>query len=315
MKFRNKTYKSKYGDRIYVEYYDEQRNEKYTNAEYYILDLKNRALIEKLNNIGGFCANIMYRILEEKEIENVEKIMFACTPKETNQFVFLILYLNSNGKIMLTLRGDNYFDWKYFKNKFEEAILEEGFVYDLEGYKNLKPLINEIENKSSKDFGVIINGNQIEYNQILLLNDISSIRLKDDKDKETLKALGSKSALLRFCNSLMGGIHLEICFIDSEDNLISYYQIEDPNITIEQYYENLSIKMKSKYKEGDCDIDYIVRDKLKKKTKPMWTSSIPIKLLTNLSNNGLLSIIDNFKYGEYINNNNEKYKDILGNNK
>lgn len=310
MHYQNKIYKSKFGNRTYVQYHDEERDQTYTNAEYYVLDLQNEDLKEELNHIGGFCANIMFRELNQRGITGIEKIMFACTPKETNQFEFLILYLGLNDEIKLILCGNTYFDWKYFKNKFKMAVIKEGFIYDLEGEDNFKSLRDSYVNESSKSFGLNIGGIEIEYDHILLLNDISVIKLKDDI-QNSIDTLKSTSALLRFYTDSMTGTNLEICFIDKNDSLISRYQMNDPNAVREEYVERLLNKLMLEHDENLSIFNIAFNNLLNERMQPEWIRFIPVSSLIKWSQRGILSLLSQDKYQKYLDDNLLKYKYLL----
>ena len=93
MEFKLKDYK---GNK-YIEYFDEKRNLRFTNAEYFIFDVLSEEFKEIMRTTGGFVANMTTRHIKENQLD-AAYIMLCCIPQEYNNFVFKFVYLDKDGE-------------------------------------------------------------------------------------------------------------------------------------------------------------------------------------------------------------------------
>jgi hypothetical protein len=252
----------------------------------------------------------MSRIPKERGLDNVIKIMFACTPQKTNQFAFLVLYLGKDDEIMLTLDGDNHFDWKYFKGKFEEAVVDEGFVYDLEGYGNLKSVRESFVDQSSVNFGVLIDGKELEYGQTLLLKDVESINLKEQA-KELLLKIGAKTALIRLYTDAMTGTNAEFCFINGQGVPVSRYEMKHGNFDAKLYASELLEKMQSNEQIKPQNVHLAFNQELQASLQPEWFRFITLEKLAELASKGLLCALSKDECDKFLDGAAGLYRHLL----
>ena len=210
------------------------------NVDFYVLDLKNEELLDILSHTGGFCANIMKRDPENRNIVGLKKIMFACLPQINNKFCFYILYLDDEYRVLMHLYGDNFYDFNYFKEKFSFAIFESGYVYNLKKYGNIWNFIKkEISENSSKDFGVVINGKEVSPDDLIETNDFSVF---NDEFKEMAKYLGCSKAIIKFKTTFLAGMQLSL--IPTKENndpmFLIDYDSYDSEQSQDQIIENIS---------------------------------------------------------------------------
>ena len=59
----------------------------YDNATFYIIDLNNEDLCDFLDNVGGFCNNVLRKHIEVNGLKYVSKVLFASVPKKTDNLV------------------------------------------------------------------------------------------------------------------------------------------------------------------------------------------------------------------------------------
>lgn len=242
------TFESKpYGNREYIQYTIKDDNiMQFDNAHYARIDVTSDEFKKAMENVGGFCANVTTRhIIELKEQtdKDVTSVMLCCIPQETNEFVFYFVYLDQDDNIIDILKDNNCYDYKYLTHKLRHAVTETGMIYDLEGNEKFNGITEHICPHPSADFGIIIDGKQVTYDDILLYPD-TDIFKKDIR--ENLAGLDTHAVRFEFDYDIINDIHLKGTVPDGNGGYIKYYQAESGIEDVNEYIE----QMKQKYDEG-----------------------------------------------------------------
>lgn len=249
MKFKQKTY----GDKKYIEYSDEDKGLLFTNAEFFIFDIRSEAFQDIMQTTGGFVANMTTRFIKTQKLDTVTHIMLCCVPQEYNDYVFDFVYLDKDQNIITSLKDNNYFDYAYFKQKFKDCITKEGMIYELEGIESLKELTKQFHQSPSVDFNFKIDGKAVHFEDTLLCHDLSFFR--EDFEKN-LKKLHAQAALLHFeCDSL-NFITLKGKVIDEDENPFLYYQVRSGTKDKTECVKRMQKKYEDYTEKDICDEEF-----------------------------------------------------------
>lgn len=227
MEFKLKDYK---GNK-YIEYFDEKRELMFTNAEYFIFDVLSEEFKEIMRTTGGFVANMTTRHIKENQLD-AAYIMLCCIPQEYNNFVFKFVYLDKNYNILTSMYDNNYFDYDYFKKKFSDCIVKEGFIYDLNEIDTFNDLVKEFNLSPSINFYFKVEGKDISYNDTFKSTDFSIFKEDIRKNLEKLKA---KAFVLNFDSNYFNFIGTIGKIIGPNDEILLFYQIESGILDREEY--------------------------------------------------------------------------------
>lgn len=231
MKFELKSYKGN----NYIEYKDEEKNITFNNAEYFMFDVTSEIFKDIMHATGGFTANMTTRFIKEKGLNNIKYIMLCCIPQPFVDFVFHFVYLDENKNILEYMEDNNYFDYDYFKKKFNDCIVEEGFIYDLIEIQSLNNLTKEFCLNPSISFDFKVEGKDVHFEDTFISYDFSFFK---EDIKNNLSKLNAKCVVLTFdCNKL-NFITFKGKVIGNDNKNILYYQatsgIKDKELYIKE---------------------------------------------------------------------------------
>lgn len=249
MKFEKKSY----NDKNYIQYSDDENNITFTNAEYFVFNTKSEKFENIMHGVGGFTANMTTRLMRDTDLD-ISYIMLCCIPQEFNDYVCAFLYLDCDGDIVKSIYDNNYFDYKYFKEKFADCTVKEGFVFDLENNEKFKAITDMFHPNPSTEFNFTANGETISYDDTLIYNGIDIFR---NDMQEKLQKLNAKHVTFRFdCNPLTF-ISLEGRIIDENDNILQCYQVKSGIKDKNEYLESMRLIAKD-FPESRIDTDEFV---------------------------------------------------------
>lgn len=246
MKFEKKTYNG----HTYIQYSDESQNLTFTNAEYFKFNTKSEQFEKIINGVGGFVANMTTRLFRDKNID-VSYIMLCSIPQKYNNYVCAFLYLDKNENIITSLYDNNYFDYKYFKEKFADCIEEEGFVFDLENNDKLKDITTLFYHDSSIDFDFTVQNNHISYDNTLIYNNIDILQ---PKLQEKLQKLNAQSIHFTFDCNPINFISLKGIIMDDHNNPLKVYQVQSGIHDKNEYIKFMQTSYEE-YSEDNVDTD------------------------------------------------------------
>lgn len=242
MKFELKDYNG----RKYIEYSDEEKKLLFNNAEYFIIDVKSEVFVEIMSHTGGFVANMTTRYFKKNNID-VSYMLFCCIPQEYNDFLFSFVYLDDKYNILASELDDNYFDYSYFKNKFTDCIIKEGYTFDLELIESLKEVTDRICSNPSVDFNLKVQGKQVHFEDVLIYRNFD---IFENDVKNNLEKLGAKYCKFRFDSNCLNFITLRGVVIGEDDCLIKSFQVRSGYKTKSEYVDLMKKKHEG-YTEED----------------------------------------------------------------
>ena len=237
MEFKLKNYNSEYS---YIEYSNNEEYLVFNNASYFIIDVNSDAYKEIISSVGGFVANMTKRYIINNKLEGVSYIMLYCLPQKDNTFLFSFVYLDSDYNILAKEFDNNYFDYEYFKNKFNDCICREGLIYELEEVK-----LDFCANPSA-GFGFEIDGKPFNFDDTFITSDFSIFK---EDFRNSILSFGAESISFKLkCNCL------------NFDGLVGYIYDKDGNALVNyQCHHNLKTLDEYKEKYEDCrqsDLDW-----------------------------------------------------------
>lgn len=220
MQFEIKNYK---GNK-YIQYTTE-RGYTFSNAEYFMFDVTSDTFKDFMSRIGGFTANMTTRYIKEHNLD-VSSIMLCSIPQEYNDFIFGFVYLDKDKNVLSVEYDNDYGDYKYFKEKFENYIIETGFIFDLKDIVSFHNITEKINKNPSTEFGIEIEGRPVTYEDVLIYP-YSEVTFRDEKQKERLDKLDVSYMKMSFTDNLgfVSNVRLKCEFFDSENNQIKEYQV------------------------------------------------------------------------------------------
>lgn len=239
--------------RYYIEYEFKDNNgeiKTFNNAEYFKIDINSDKFESIMSNVGGFCANVTTRLIEDKKLKDITKIALFCIPQEYNDFIFTFIYIDKNNKIQHIMYDNKYYDYEYFKNKFKDCIIESGFIYDLEDNdETFKNLFNEVCYNPSVKFKYIVNNRNVKFTDTFEIEDLNIL---NDRVKNKVLKLGARKIIFSFNVNPFRFINLEGKILLNNGNYLLNYQYKSGLSDKGEYY-----KLMKEKRDGDFEYDYI----------------------------------------------------------
>ena len=251
--------------RTYLEYNDEDTI--VTNANYFMFDVGS-ATFEDCLRCGGFYANMTWRHIQDNHLDDVKYIMLCSIPQKNALYQLKFLYLDKNLNIKDYMIDHNLFDYNAFYNRFKDLIVREGFIYELENEPGLKEITEKICYSPTADFGFVVDGKQIQIDDILIYKDVDLNIFKEELGNN-LKRVNAKDMLLQLNTSVWANDEFVVfsCkILDENGNTIKEYQAKDGFTNVNDYIE-------SKYQEK---ADII---KERNMTKEEWRKDVEAKYI------------------------------------
>lgn len=302
MEFKIKKYDSITNKCVkYLEYID-NKGETYNNASYFIIDTLSDTFKKIIDTTGGFYRRVVIDKPEENGVgDHVSQILFACVPQRTNQFKFMIYYLDSNHTILFHMHSTSFFDFRCFRDRFSNAIIKSGFIYELAHEPFYAMLEEDFVYDPSADFGISLDGRSVHYNDILLMTNLEHTGLMSI---ETLsKEIGCKTMLLRFADDPRIGICLEACFLTDNNVPASEFDIDytgDPQEHINKKYSERKNLMTTNMGFNETQIKHALRSDINHDFGPYWIRAISVDQLRCWANNGWIKLIDESQLSEIM---------------
>ena len=225
--------------RTYLEYNSDGKI--FTNANYFMFDV-GAATSEDCLKCGGFYADMTWRHIQEKHLDDVKYIMLCCIPQKNALFQFEFLYLDKNLNIKDYMVDFGFYDYTGFYNKFKKLIVREGFVYELENEPTLKEVTEKFCYSPTTDFGFVVEGKQIKFDDVLVYKDVDLNIFKEDLI-DNLKNAGVKDMLLQldtnpwYANGAF--VNFSCKLLDKNGCIIKDYQIKTKFTNVEDYIESV----------------------------------------------------------------------------
>lgn len=229
----------------YLEYYDENSGEKFTNAEYFIFDTICEEFQAIMRSTGGFTANMTTRMIEKLNIP-CESIMLCCSPSHNNTFLFQFVYLDENRNVLHTEWDNNYFDYKYFKKKFSPCTIQSGCVFDLKKYDYLEEVTNHFK-EPSVHFDIQVDGREVTAEDVLVCNDLCLVR--EDKAEQMEHDYKVTGMELTFVFDEFNSAHYTVKFVREDRSYMPKYQALLEYKTLEEFIEDCGESDKEFYLE------------------------------------------------------------------
>lgn len=252
--YRGKSYlKYKYIDT------EEKTCEEFNNMDFLVIDVKCKAFADIMSKAGGFTANMTTRLFQNEHLD-VYYMMLAAIPQSTNNFVFNFIYLDKNYKLLKYFSDDNCIDYLYFKKKFESCIINRGSVYDLD-FDFLK---EQISDKVSSDFDLIIEGRPVTKEDIIIFN--NSDFCLSEYEKKFINKRNLEIDHFEFKLSFGGLtlVHLDGKAVTTSNKTIKQYEIGKEylkeGIITDDDYINYERKKLKEYFGYDIDPEITVED-------------------------------------------------------
>lgn len=254
--------------RTYLEYNDEDTI--VTNANYFMFDVGS-ATFEDCLRCGGFYANMTWRHIQDNHLDDIKYIMLCSIPQKNALYQLKFLYLDKNLNIKDYMIDHNLFDYNAFYNRFKDLIVREGFIYELENEPGLKKITEKICYSPTADFGFVVDGKQIQIDDILIYKDVDLNIFKEELGNN-LKRVNAKDMLLQLNTSVWANDEFVVfsCkILDENGNTIKEYQAKDGFTNVNDYIESKYqekadiIKERNMTKEEwrkDVEANYINRD-------------------------------------------------------
>ena len=227
--------------RTYLEYND--KDSIVTNANYFMFDVGS-ATFEDCLRCGGFYANMTWRHIQDNHLDDVKYIMLCSIPQKNALYQLKFLYLDKSLNIKDYMNDHNLFDYNAFYNRFKELIVREGFIYELENEPGLKEITEKICYSPTTDFGFVVDGKQIQIDDILVYKDVDLNIFKEELGNN-LKRVNAKDMILQLNTSVWANDEFVVfsCkILDENGNTIKQYQAKDGFTNVDDYIE-------SKYQE------------------------------------------------------------------
>lgn len=246
MKYTLKDYANEKNDVIgkYLEYYDEKSGKRFTNAEYFIIDIVCDDFKDIMSHTGGFVANMTTRMIEKMDLP-CESIMLCQTPQENNTFLFQFVYLGKNKEVLNVEWDNNYFDYEYFKKKFSDCIIEQSCIFDLLKCDYFKEITNEFKTPT-EHFGIKVDGKEIDPDDVIICEDLCF--LKDDYI-EQMRGYGVTHAELKLTFDPLNSTHFNAELLKEDGSSLPKYQALLDCKTIEEFREEYSQRDEDFYSE------------------------------------------------------------------
>ena len=158
------------------------------------------------------------------------------------------VYLDESKNILDYMVDSNGYDYYYFRNKFEDCVVERGFIFDLLEIKSLEPLTKNIQ-ESSPIFEIEVEGKDISFGEEYFCSDYSFL---NENAVEKLNKLEVKGIIFTLNFDCLNGFSFKGKFLTKDNKIVLSYQLE---LGIQDKNEYL-IEMKKKDNEfGENDID------------------------------------------------------------
>lgn len=212
MEFNLKEYNKDYS---YIEYNIKEENLVFNNASYFILDVNSKAYKEIVRTVGGFTATMTKRYITNNNLEDVAYIMLYCLPQKDNTFLFSFVYLDSDYNILAKEYDNNYFDYKYFKERFNDCICKEGLIYELEEVKM------DFCANPSIDFGFEIDGKPFNFEDTFITSDFSIFK---ENFRNSILSFGAETIEFKLKCSCLKFDGLDGYIYDKDGNALVNYQ-------------------------------------------------------------------------------------------
>lgn len=233
----------KYNDFTYIQYIDEENNLEFTNHEYFVFDVLCDRFKEIMSTTGGFTAEMTTRLIKKLNLR-CNRIMLCQSPAKDNIFQFQFVYLSARNEVLNIEWSNNYYDYKYFKKKFSDCIIEEGIIFDLLKFDYLKEVWKEFEIPST-EFNIKIDNREITPEDILICKDLCFLK---DEYVDAFKSYGVTHAELSHHYDCLNASHYKAKFIKEDGSYLPDYQGRFRIATIEEYREKYG-------KEDDRDFE------------------------------------------------------------
>ena len=225
-----------YNGRPYIEYSDAVQELLFTNAEYFVFDVLSNTFKNIMECVGGFVANMTVRYIK-KEQPNTAKIMLCSVPQEYNDYEFLFVYLDKEGNILSSMKDNNYVDYEYFKNKFKDCIIDEGFIFALENNEKLSEITKQFHNDPSTSFRIIVEQKEICWEDKIICKDLA-LSIFNETAKEVFKKIKASHILIEFDSNNLSSIHAKCTIIKEDSTAALTYQILTGCTSLEEYIEH-----------------------------------------------------------------------------
>ena len=214
----------------YIEYYDAESGEVFTNANYFIFDVICADFKALMKNTGGFTANMTTRMIEKLNLP-CKSIMMCCSPNKNNEFLFQIAYLDENQNVLHIEWDNSYFDYAYFRKKFSDCIIEEGCIFDLLEQKQFQEITKEFKNPSVS-FDIQIDGREITTEDTLICKDLCFLK---EEHIEKFKKFGIAYAEITYKIDCFHPYHFHVRFVKEDGNYLQNWQGLYGYQTLEEY--------------------------------------------------------------------------------
>lgn len=224
MEIRTKQYK----DKIYLEYEHQEENGKhmlFTNAEYFMFDVKSEEYQDIMAKTGGFVANMTSRYIKEKHLD-CSYIMLCCIPQEYNDYLFEFLYLDKDRNILNYMKDDNPYDYEYFKDKFKNCTVATGMVYDLENIESFSKITKQISPISSPKFPFTVDGKDLDWHDSIFCPEYFNFSIFTQETRDVLEMNHGIGSVLKFDLNALQGFCLKGSVLNGRREYIPSYKID-----------------------------------------------------------------------------------------
>lgn len=212
----------RYNDsRSYLEYSNEHNV--FTNAEYFMFDVKSEIFAEIMRAVGGFTANMTTRYIKENNLD-VRYIMLCHVPQESNRYIFRFVYLDENKNILAQEGDDNPFDYEYFKEKFKDCTVKEGFIYELESEESLKELTKDFNPAPKTTCYFKVEGRDVNFTDTLVADDTFFFV---EEMREKLNAINAKRSVFKFSFDRLNGFVAKGQIYNADGSVVLESQLDD----------------------------------------------------------------------------------------
>jgi hypothetical protein len=246
LNFEIKTYE----DYNYIEYHEIESDKTFSNAEYFIFDVKSDEFINTMEYTGGFCANMTTRYIKDHNLD-ANYIMLAAIPQYYNSYRYMIAYLDENYNMLNYMFGSNPSDYMYFKRKFKKCIIRDGIVFELEDDARFNALTELCCKHGILDFDMMINDEPIKLHDKIKFDDFSIFK---KEAQEKLEKLGASYLELELVHNSLMFLDFTGIVIDNNCNAIKSYQFYSGIKDEDAYVEHMRAKLNGREFSKD-DID------------------------------------------------------------
>lgn len=230
----------------YVDYYDKERNIRFTNADYFIFDVTCDEFKNIMKSTGGFTAEMTTRMIKNKNLD-CKSIMLVCTPRENSAYSFYFVYLDENKNILHKELDNNPFDFAYFKKKFKDCIVEGGYSFDLKIDDRFDEITNEFKTPSD-NFNIEVDGRTMTMEDTLICDDLY-LFIKEEYAYEMEKEYGVTHMELQLCFNEFNSFHISAKFVREDGSYMPKYQSILGCKTLEEFEEDYGQDNKEFYLE------------------------------------------------------------------